>query len=121
MLPLLFSANDYARNGNRRNHAGDKSHVHFQNLFDKTASVVSIQRKLPRNFLQSKTPAIAELSSTACACFGYRSQAASYVGSVSWPPCITAIEIRPTPDMSVDLGPSGNSFLTGKSNTYYSR
>ena len=31
------------------------------------------------------------------------------------------IEITPTPDMSVDLVPSGNSFLTEKSNTHYSR
>jgi hypothetical protein len=54
MLPLLFGANDRARNRKRDNYGGDKSRMHLQNPFEKTASVAGMRRKLPRNFCKVK-------------------------------------------------------------------
>jgi hypothetical protein len=51
---LLSGANDRARNRKRDNYASDKSRMHLQNPFEKTASVTGMRRKLPRNFCKAK-------------------------------------------------------------------
>jgi hypothetical protein len=51
---LLFGADDSVGNRKHGNHSDDTSDVHLQKVFEETATVAGIWRKLPRNFCEAK-------------------------------------------------------------------